>query len=564
MAAFGFEGYSGVLARQIADSLDKKQNPPLTVGIYGAWGSGKSMLLSETAKKLKDISRVSEKRLIPVMFNAWRFEKEEHLIVPLLKTLYYEIKKIVDAENEEAKTKNKTLIARLTSLFTSKQNREYAAEIGLGILKTLVASVEMEASIGFFKAKLKGDKIIENAEKLANNDEYAKKMEKYESKYFDIHAELARFAEKIAVVFLIDDLDRCLPENVLKTLESIKLFLDVEGFAFVLAVDDDVVERGIIHRYKEYKDADDGRAIITGAEYLEKIVSLPFKIPKIEPKDSKEFFKESYPDLFRAKIQNERQTQGVVEKKEYDEKLLSLFASSVPAVPRRLIRSAELFELKKRLCEEKNIKTLIENPYLLAKFAILELFAPDIFRFGTERYRGFRFFNILSEWKLAHGSLSETEKIKNAFKDDVSQEYKENREKLLMLVGKCNNSRNGFRLDSLFDDTANDLFHAAMTVYITMTESHEVKTAEYAKIERLSDFVADILSEDREARKSAISSISGNLPPIAIDEIVANADGKEAIKNSEWWEDIYEITDETGWIRLVNELKIIDRLTDEQ
>ena len=91
-------------------------------------------------------------------------------------------------------------------------------------------------------------------------------MEKYESKYFDIHAELARFAEKISVVFLIDDLDRCLPENVLKTLESIKLFLDVEGFAFVLAVDDDVVERGIIHRYKEYKDADDGRAIITGAE----------------------------------------------------------------------------------------------------------------------------------------------------------------------------------------------------------------------------------------------------------------------------------------------------------
>lgn len=546
MAAFGFDGYSGVLARQIADSLDKKQNPPLTVGIYGAWGSGKSMLLSETAKKLKNISRVNEKRLIPVMFNAWRFEKEEHLIVPLLKTLYYEIKKIVDSEKQEDK------------------NNEWV-KTGLNILRTLVASVEIEASLPFgLKAKIKGDKLIENADRLANYDEYTEKMEKYESLYFDIHGELARFAEKIAVVFLIDDLDRCLPENVLKTLESIKLFLDVEGFAFVLAVDDDVVERGIIHRYKEYKDADDGRAIITGAEYLEKIVSLPFKLPKIEPKDSKEFFKESYPDLFRAKIQNDRQTQELIEKKEYDEKLLSLFVSSVPAVPRRLIRSAELFELKKRLCEEKNIKILIENPHLLAKFAILELFAPDIFRFGAERYRGFRFFNILSEWKLAHGSLSETEKIKNAFKDDVSQEYKENREKLLMLVGKCNNSRNGFRLDSLFDDTANDLFHAAMTVYITMTESHEVKTAEYAKIERLSDFVADILSDDMEARKSAISSISGNLPPIAIDEIVANADGKEAIKNSEWWEDIYEITDETGWIRLVNELKIIDRLTDEQ
>ena len=142
------------------------------------------------------------------MFNAWRFEKEEHLIIPLLKTLYYEIKKIIDTDKQDSKIKE-------------------AVQVGKNILRTLLASIEIEASVGFFKAKLKGDKVSENTERLANYDEYSEKMEKYESLYFDIHAELARFAEKISVVFLIDDLDRCLPENVLKVLESIKLFLDL-------------------------------------------------------------------------------------------------------------------------------------------------------------------------------------------------------------------------------------------------------------------------------------------------------------------------------------------------
>ena len=401
-------------------------------------------------------------------------------------------------------------------------------------------------------------------------------MEKYESLYFDIHAELARFAEKISVVFLIDDLDRCLPENVLKVLESIKLFLDIEGFAFVLAVDDDVVERGIIHRYKEYKDKDDERPIITGAEYLEKIVSLPFKIPKIEHKDSKDFFTGNYPELFVSKVQKEftgmghQRAEG--EKKQeqdrYDEKLLELFAFAVPPVPRRLIRAAELYKVKKGLCVEKNIKILIENPYHLARFVILELFAPDIFRLAAERHRGkLRVFNTLSEWKKEHESLHETEKIKSTFKGDTSQDYKDTRDKLLAHVSKCNNGRNGFILDSLFVSPDDDTTHRALTAYITMKnpdELHSAMSGKYATIERADDFVTDILSSDREARKGAISGLDGNIPLSVIGTIVAKADGRDIVESDEWWEDIYEVTDEAGWTALVNGLKIIERLTDEQ
>ena len=68
--------------------------------------------------------------------------------------------------------------------------------------------------------------------------------------------------DKIRFVFLIDDLDRCLPENTLKVLESIKLFLDVAGCSFVLALDDDVVERWVEHHYKEYKINDSDKDFV--------------------------------------------------------------------------------------------------------------------------------------------------------------------------------------------------------------------------------------------------------------------------------------------------------------
>lgn len=48
------------------------------------------------------------------------------------------------------------------------------------------------------------------------------------------------------LLFLIDDLDRCLPEKAVEMLESIKQFLEVPGCAFVLAVDDEIIERGIL------------------------------------------------------------------------------------------------------------------------------------------------------------------------------------------------------------------------------------------------------------------------------------------------------------------------------
>jgi predicted KAP-like P-loop ATPase len=38
------------------------------------------------------------------------------------------------------------------------------------------------------------------------------------------------------IVIFVDDLDRCLPDNALDVIESMKLFFDLPGFVFVVGL----------------------------------------------------------------------------------------------------------------------------------------------------------------------------------------------------------------------------------------------------------------------------------------------------------------------------------------
>jgi predicted KAP-like P-loop ATPase len=77
--ALRFPERAQALAEIVMDS-----DPRFAIGIFGGWGSGKTTLM-ETIKQLIVADRPG--RAVPVWFNAWRYEKEEHLIVPLLATV---------------------------------------------------------------------------------------------------------------------------------------------------------------------------------------------------------------------------------------------------------------------------------------------------------------------------------------------------------------------------------------------------------------------------------------------------------------------------------------------
>lgn len=68
--------------------------------------------------------------------------------------------------------------------------------------------------------------------------------------------------------------------------------LNVESFAFVLALDEEVIERGIGHRYQAYNFAGKKPEMpITGFEYLEKIVHIPFRLPALSSVDAMSYIR---------------------------------------------------------------------------------------------------------------------------------------------------------------------------------------------------------------------------------------------------------------------------------
>jgi hypothetical protein len=95
-----------------------------------------------------------------------------------------------------------------------------------------------------------------------------------------------------AFVILIDDLDRCSPERVIENLEAVKLFLNVESTAFVVAADRRIVENAIRIRYSslfkgEKQFPAQQEALVT--DYLEKLIQVPYTLPKLAPHEVRSY-----------------------------------------------------------------------------------------------------------------------------------------------------------------------------------------------------------------------------------------------------------------------------------
>ncbi|MFT4235839.1 MAG: P-loop NTPase fold protein, partial [Microbacterium sp.] len=106
------------------------------------------------------------------------------------------------------------------------------------------------------------------------------------------------------VVVLVDDLDRCLPDTVVETLETIRLFLSVPKMSFVIAADEERVADAIATRYPTVPETKSGEE--TPAQlYLHKIVQTSVPVPALSDFDA-----EAYLVLL--------QIRSLVEQKEYE------------------------------------------------------------------------------------------------------------------------------------------------------------------------------------------------------------------------------------------------------
>jgi predicted KAP-like P-loop ATPase len=91
--------------------------------------------------------------------------------------------------------------------------------------------------------------------------------------------DLLKAADIDQLVILIDDLDRCLPETAIATLEAVRLFLFVPNTAFVVGADEAMIEYSVRRHFPDLT-ATPGAASYA-RNYLEKLIQVPFRIPAL-------------------------------------------------------------------------------------------------------------------------------------------------------------------------------------------------------------------------------------------------------------------------------------------
>jgi len=445
---------------------------PLSVGLFGEWGSGKTHLLKLIESRinqlqsnpLKNEEDIFPHTTIPIFFNAWRFEKEEHLIIPLFQTMLAQLEAYERFTFNDKRKKITKSLWREFKVLSMALVKGLQKPEDVAIVMAKVANHDVTAVADVVDLDKVKEGYTKDTEALKKEQNYKQKLkellnsERLESIYYQIPEWIEKLTlyENINFVFLIDDLDRCLPENTLKMLESIKLFLDVPSCAFVLAIDDDVVERGVEHHYRDYlKDIVRHELPITGHEYLEKMIQLPFRIPVIDTRNIREFLEENYFDKIFARLDDKQEEQ------KKSTQIIEFFSKTIPPKPRKIKRTAMLFDTKLKIYDKLKAEHKLNlplNEMLLAKITLLELFSPKLLRFiqnnGYQRIynRLGHFRGVDQEGVTELLSLTDRKAIDKHIEDEnYTPKEKQLFKRLLDIVNEGSNSRMVFDLDTIFD-----------------------------------------------------------------------------------------------------------------
>jgi predicted KAP-like P-loop ATPase len=276
-----FLNFSGV-ADTIAEIIAQAQGRPISIGVSGPWGRGKSSLIKLTRASLADRPKKKDDRdFVFVEFNAWLYQGYDDARAALMDVI---AEKLQEEATKRGKDKSKVLefIKRIKWFRAAKLVAGDAIALSLGLMPTGLLGglwrTGKSMSDGVDQDELEqGKKQAKDAADAASSL-LGPKVE--ESPPKEIQALRDSFEEAleelgVTLVVLIDDLDRCLPPTTISTLEAIRLFLFLKHTAFVIAADDAMIKHAVSKHFGGLQDD----TLVTN--YFDKLIQVPIRVPAL-------------------------------------------------------------------------------------------------------------------------------------------------------------------------------------------------------------------------------------------------------------------------------------------
>lgn len=395
------------IAKSVVALVEGTGAAPITIGLHGDWGAGKSSVLA-----MVEAAMQGREFVLCLRFNGWTFQGFEDAKVAMLQSIVGEIAKARPG-HVVLKQKAVALLKRINWLKVAKK----AGGLGFTLATGLPSPDQISDLTGIAKGLVaKGRAALTGGDAESMMSAAEGFLKEAEEPPGDVPMEISRFREDFKsllaeakikqLVILVDDLDRCLPNTVIETLEAIRLFLFVENSAFVIAVDEAMVEYAVRQHFPDLP------SIISASSYarnyLEKLIQVPLRIPALGPAETRTYvalllLEKQLPDakafapylalareLLAQPWKNHGLDRSAVEARlgsvpNEAESALTLAAQVTPLLtegtkgnPRQVKRFLNALILRERIADARGFLQDIQRP-ALAKLMLLERFAPQAY-----------------------------------------------------------------------------------------------------------------------------------------------------------------------------------------
>jgi hypothetical protein len=250
---------------------------PTTIAVQGEWGSGKTSMLNQIRHELCEtgLNENLDKELpyYGIWVNTWQYsimKTREETLMAIISGLTNEISRIIKRKHE---SQSKAVLSKVTSFF---------GKVAKAGAKVAVSNIGLEGDVvdGFFDGE---DESVD----LLN----------FKNSLQEAIAECLRLDKKQGnnnrgFIFFIDDLDRIDPPVAVEILELIKNIFEVDNCIFVLAIDYEVVVKGLIPKFGPLTEKNEREF----RSFFDKIIQLPFSMP-VAMYDVNHFLLQSLEDI---------------------------------------------------------------------------------------------------------------------------------------------------------------------------------------------------------------------------------------------------------------------------
>src|SRR5258708_15675015 len=244
------------IARTIVRLIDETVDSAVTIGVHGDWGAGKSSVLEMVEAAFPEGGDV-----LCLKFSGWQFQGFEDAKIALIEGVVTGL-----IEKRSLKTKAADEVKRILKsvdwVKVAKKGGGLALTAFTGIpvvgLDDLVGSVidGVKDALTDKDAREAAIKQIEEFKKEKSDEATSKSVPTEIKEFRAAYRELIKKAGIKRLVVLIDDLDRCLPQTAIETLEAIRLFVLWDKTAFIVGADEGMIEIAVRDHFNNLPEID--------------------------------------------------------------------------------------------------------------------------------------------------------------------------------------------------------------------------------------------------------------------------------------------------------------------